>query len=358
MKISKGSIHLYFCFEVASEIALEKIERNQQVLGKSFVFSLLEYRRLTPKYIKYKTPPLMINLGTLRSGEEEFEVVAKIYDFGIITIKLILPLAATLENAASQSQKLVENKELQKIAESIAQKITRAIHYSLIKPYRELDWEDYTIFVVNETERKISAKDLLASYPQAIASILRSEKNLSEQETADALKNPLSYTPEDVVLVDWNATFIYDPQLSYDVLDALEYAVIELLELRTYDDLLDVVLDKAYDDVGHHKKQALFGLTPFSKILNRLYLIKVDVSSFIDKVENALKLVGDIYLARVYTAAANRFYLQNWKNSVKEKLNTVQNIYTMLQEETSNQRMLVLEIIIVLLFILDIILLF
>lgn len=358
MEITKGSVHLYFCFEVASEIALEKVERSQQVMGKSFVFSLLEYRRLTPKYIKYKTPPLLVNLGPLRSGDEEFEVIAKIYDFGVITIKLVLPIATTLDSVSYQSQKLVENKELQKSAESIAQKITHAIQYALVRPYRELEWEDYTVFIINNTEQQLPAKDVLSYYQRPIASILRSEQDLSEQEINDALKNPLSYTPQDLVLVDWNAAFIYDPQLSYDVLDALEYAVIELLELRTYDDLLDKVLDKAYDDVGQKRQQALWGLTPFGKTLKRLYRIKVDISSFIDKVENALKLVGDIYLARVYTAAANRFYLQNWKNSVKEKLNTVQNIYTMLQEEASNRRMLILEMIIVLLFIWDIILLF
>lgn len=358
MNIIKGSIHLYFCFEVASEIALDKIEQNQQVMGKSFVFSLLEYNRLTPKYIKYKIPPLLVNLGPLQVREYTFDVIAKIYDFGVITIKMIMPIADTLEGTALQSQQCIENKELQQTAEDIVRRINHAIQYALIKPYKELEWEDYCIFIINQFSEKITAKDLLGRQAKEIAAILRTEKNLSEQEITDAIKNPQSYTPHDILLADWNAAFIYDHQLTTDVLDVLEYAVIELLELRTYDDLLDKVLDKAYDDIGRHKRQKRLGLTPFEKTVNRLYRIKVDISSFIDKVENALKLVGDIYLARVYTAASNRFYLQNWKNSVKEKLNTVQNIYTMLQEDASNKRMLVLELIIVILFVLDIILLF
>ncbi|MBI4151747.1 hypothetical protein HY496_02145 [Candidatus Woesearchaeota archaeon] len=358
MNITKGSIHLYFCFEVASEIALEKVERSQQVMGKSFVFSLLEYRRLTPKYIKYKTPPLMVNVGSITIGGEDFEVIAKIYDFGVITIKFILPIAPTLDGVVVQSQKLVENSELQKNAEAIVRKVSRAIQYALVKPYSELEWEDYSIFVVNAVNQRLLAKDVPVRYRRPLAAILRSEQNLSDQEIADALKTPLSYTQNDLVLIDWNAAFIYEPEISYDVLDALEYAMIELLELRTYDNLLDVVLDQAYDDIGKGRKKVFFGLASFDKTLNRLYKIKVDISSFIDKVENALKLVGDIYLARVYTTAANRFHLQNWKNSVKEKLTTVQNIYTMLQEEAGNQRMLILEVIIVVLFILDIALYF
>ena len=299
MKITKGSINLYFCFEVASEIALEKIERNQQVMGKSFVFSLLEYRRLTPKYVKYKIPPLIINLGPLRIQEQDCKIIAKIYDFGVITIKIILPIAENLQEVALQSQLVVENKELQKTAEQIAKKIILAIRYALIKPFKELEWEDYSVFIVNQFEKEITGRELLTEEAKQIAAILRTEQNLSEQEITDALKNPVSYTPHDLVLADWNAAFIYDPQLTSDVLDVLEYAVIELLELRTYDDVLDMVLDKAYDDLSQHKKKALFGLTPFAKTLNRLYRIKVDISSFMDKVENALKLVGDIYLARV-----------------------------------------------------------
>ena len=120
--------------------------------------------------------------------------------------------------------------------------------------------------------------------------------------------------------------------------------------------MLDASLDKAHDDNGPKMREVFLGLIPFSRTLNHLYQIKVDISCFIDKVENALKLVGDIYLAKVYNAASARFYLQNWKNSVKEKLNTVQNIYTMLQEQASNRKMLVLEIIIVILFIFEILL--
>lgn len=358
MNISQGSIHLYFCFEVANEILLEKIEKNEKVLGKSFVFSPLEYRRLTPKYIQYKAPPLMVNLGLLKIGEYEFEIIAKIYNFGVITIKMLTPVTDNFEQLAKRSQELVENQDLRKTAEAIVRKITRAIHYALKRAYQELEWEDYTIFVVNRLKRPLTASDLTKRYSRQIASILRSELQLSEQEVADALKNPLSYTPRDLVLIDWNAAFVYDQQLSYDVLDVLEYAVIELLELRTYDDMLDESLDRSYDDISQRKRHSLLGLTTFRPTLDKLYQIKVDISSFIDKVENALKLVGDLYLAKVYNAAASRFYLGNWKNSVKEKLNTIQNIYTMLQEQASNQQMLILEIIIVFLFILDILMYF
>ncbi len=196
----KGSIQLYFCFEVANEILLEKIEKNQKVLGKSFVFSLLEYRRLTPKYIKYKTPPLMVNLGFLKIGNNEFEIIAKIYEFGVVTIKMILPIATTIDDIVRQSKDFVENKEIQRNAEAIAQKVKRAIHYALVRPYQELEWEDYSIFIINDIERPLLAKDFLNQYSRQIASILRSEENLSEQEITDAIKNPQSYTPQDLLL--------------------------------------------------------------------------------------------------------------------------------------------------------------
>jgi hypothetical protein len=130
-----------------------------------------------------------------------------------------------------------------------------------------------------------------------------------------------------------------------------------LLELRTYDALLDRVLDRAYDDL--EKKPSLLTLRPFSSspIIDYLSEMKLDVSEVIEKVTNSLKLIGDPYLARVYTVAATRFGLAAWQASVHQKLATVESLYELLYERTQARQLLVLELLIVVLFVLDILLL-
>lgn len=74
-----------------------------------------------------------------------------------------------------------------------------------------------------------------------------------------------------------------------------------------------------------------------------------------DKTENALKIAGDVYAARLFALSAARLGLDHWKASVKEKLQTVDDIYHFAVEQTAMARGEVLEITIVLLIVLEIV---
>jgi uncharacterized Rmd1/YagE family protein len=66
-------------------------------------------------------------------------------------------------------------------------------------------------------------------------------------------------------------------------------------------------------------------------------------------VTNALKLLGDQYLARVYRASSQRYRLNEWNATLLRKLETIETIYDKVQDESNGLRMEVLEWIIVLL---------
>jgi len=65
-----------------------------------------------------------------------------------------------------------------------------------------------------------------------------------------------------------------------------------------------------------------------SSVLDRLSRMKLDISEVIDRLENYLKLIGDLYLAKVYQAASSRFYLDRWKLAVREKHSVIESLYT------------------------------
>jgi transcription termination factor NusB len=167
----------------------------------------------------------------------------------------------------------------------------------------------------------------------------------------------LSYFPDDLAIVDWNSAFIYDPRMSWDTLDVLEYANIELLELRTYDSVLDNELDKAYDKMKV-KRWKLPLLSPFSSAIQKLEETRLEVTEVTEKVENALKLVGDQYLASVYNTAVEALFLNEWKMGVKDKLEIIDDFYSTLYNKVQTERMLVLDILIVLLIVLEILIAF
>jgi hypothetical protein len=356
MLIKKGYAMLYYCFDVGEEIELSKLEK---ILGKKTEKFLLSFKRLTPAYIQYKVPPLFVRLGKydVKTNDMIIDMTcdAKIYDFGIVVIRFTVPITGSFANMKKLSYELSGNVVIEKLAISQLKDIVNEIFTAIIKPREKLgeDWEDYIIFLVQELDKEVNTEILLKKCGREIANILRPEKGLGKEELDDSLKYCLSYYKNDLTVIDWNSAFVYDPTKSYDVPDVIEYAVIELLELRVYDSLLDEILDRAYDDLTKEG----FKIFPFSRTLQKLSQIKLDISEVIEKVENSLKLIGDLYLAKVYAAASTRLYLDKWKSNVRYKLAALETLYSVEWDRAQTRRTVILEAMIVLLFIVDLILL-
>jgi hypothetical protein len=79
----------------------------------------------------------------------------------------------------------------------------------------------------------------------------------------------------------------------------------------------------------------------------------VDVNELTDRMENAVKLVGDVYSARLFSLAGARLGLDAWKKNVEEKLKTLDEIYRFGVEQTNTSQGNLLELVIVLILILE-----
>lgn len=357
MQVRQGTLMLYYCYDVSDEIQLKQVE---SILGQKPEISKLVSERV-PSYVQYRIAPLLVRLGEqeLTVGGRKLKAVAeaKLYHFGVITVRFWLPITGPLKAVEKLVTALSAKPEFEKLARRQLKGVLLEIRDAMINAHKPNFWEDYIIVNVARFDHEIGGLELLKKAGSEIAGILCCDTNrLSEQETADALKTPLSYYEDELVLIDWNATFIYNPRVSYDVADVVEFALISSLELRMYDSLLDRALDRAYGDIAVGEKKT-FSLSPFGRTIKSLTEIKLEVSEMTDKVEHALKIVGDVYLAKVYTTAARCFWLENWKSSVKDKLTTIESTYKVLHDRTNARMMTILEVMIVALFVLDLILL-
>src|SRR5207247_803539 len=83
--------------------------------------------------------------------------------------------------------------------------------------------------------------------------------------------------------------------------------------------------------------------------LRRLARLQLDGAILFEQVTNALKLVGDQYLARVYSLASRRFHLGEWDASITRKLQTIDSIYAKMADRAASRRMEILEWIIIVL---------
>jgi hypothetical protein len=168
------------------------------------------------------------------------------------------------------------------------------------------------------------------------------------------LQHRFSYTPRDLAVVDWNSAFVYEPSGSRDIPDVLEICNAQLLELRYYDDLLDAELNRTYDEVARRRKSRI-GLfrSPYRELERRTSATLLEMSEFIERVENSLKIIGDFYLARVYEAALRRLRVKAWQQSVTRKQQMLAELYQLLKGEVDTARSLTLEFTIVLLIVIE-----
>jgi hypothetical protein len=151
-----------------------------------------------------------------------------------------------------------------------------------------------------------------------------------------------------MTIVDWHAAVVIDRQ-GEDVRSVLEFANVELLEMRYLDQRLDDALDHAYETLLRRRWRPLDVFGSYRADLRRIARLQVDSAVLFEGVNNALKLLGDQYLARVYRIVSQRFHLTEWDASILRKLQTLESIYEKVADQATAHRMEVLEWIIIIL---------
>jgi hypothetical protein len=90
----------------------------------------------------------------------------------------------------------------------------------LKKPSIYKDYEDYTIIYIQSFNRNLKSFEILREID--LAKLLLGEKyHLSEQIENNLLRNKFSYSDEDLIVLNWDSCFIYEPDGIMDVPDLL-----------------------------------------------------------------------------------------------------------------------------------------
>jgi hypothetical protein len=350
LQVRTGTCYALFAYEVGLAIDLDLCAHTISALTQR---ERLRHKRRAPEYFDYRPAPLRITqdahnlvVGPYRAADG---VDLVLYDFGAISVAYSIPLAGPLLHLVQLSETLYDNALLREDARRRVTQLLDAIAGAVTKPHVTDFVETYVIFQIEEFTEPCAAHDLCAIYGDTVARILRSERNtLSADEIRDATTHHISYGENDIAIIDWDATLLFEREAE-DVRAVLEFANVELLEMRYLDQQLDDALDEAYQALLRHTwhKLRLPGSTRTD--LRRVARLQVDNAILFEGVNNALKLLGDQYLARVYRMASIRFHLAEWDTSILRKLETLASIYEKMSDAASNWRLEVLEWIIIIL---------
>ncbi len=348
-------------YELAYEIDLKQAEALWAGQERP-ASSRARLQATPPKAMSFGVPPLTVPLPPMilegADGRWPASMTARLFDFGVVSLSL------RVEAPAGPWEGFVGHCNAIALAADpdnplwarAAGEVQRIFGPALRRPINWLIHEDYLLAVVTAFGENLSAASLQERVD--LARLLSGENaRLSEGARADLLRARFSYFPNDLVALSWDRALIVEPRGDTDVADVLEVANAQLLEMRYYDELLDFELPRMYERVSSARGAAAWlSARRYARLARQFTTLVAEVTELTEKVDNALQVTEDVYLARVYAAALELFRVPRLNAAVDRKLAIIRDIYTALYDEASDSRSAVMEIAIVGLIVAEIVL--
>lgn len=191
---------------------------------------------------------------------------------------------------------------------------------------------------------------ILDQYAGRIAALLKSEKlELDDKEVEHTLSHQFKYAKDEIMVIDWDGAFLFDPIGEFgQALELLELANYQLLRYRILDLNLDENFSSAYKLIQQESSGMFsrwFRIQKVNQAFKDVIKIRAQSIADFDAVERDIKLIGDWYSARVFELLAKKFRLENWRRTIKEKLESLEDVYSIVSENLGVSRMQTLELI-------------
>jgi hypothetical protein len=291
-------------------------------------------------------------------GEVAGDAEATVFDFGGVSAAVRVPLECSPDALLEIASGLADPASLvAAVREALV-----PLHSRLLPAIQQPEWtdlnEEYFVFEFSRRASLPPAAELLSSHALWLANLVRLEREpLSEEEIAESLRLRLSYTRDDLLIPEWSAAFLLDDDCE-EILEVIEFANLQLLEFRFLDQRIDERLAEAYGLIHPLTRRSLPFWRTHARALRRLGDLKIDANDVFERTSNALKLLGDQYLARLYRRFALRFHLDDWGQSIRRTLEVAEDVYRVLSSQSATYRTELLEIIIIALIAFEIVMAF
>ncbi|MCE2942560.1 MAG: hypothetical protein ACK53A_09575 [Gemmatimonadota bacterium] len=357
-----GAAVLYRLYDIGWEIDLARAEE----LLRSRAPARARPERGEGATLRIPNPPVTVGLGTERleladGSSHDVEVSARLFDFGVASLRLSVPVPSgatwaaftqfgrALHAAPAAIALLDDHRRL------LAERIAGAVERPHVAPVIE----DYIVFRLHA----VTSPDGTLCPPAALADdalvplLLDESRPLSEAARRELLPHRFSYYADDLAVVTWDNALVLEPSRDDDTVSyILEFANAQLLELRWYDSRLEAELQAVLERSARARGRGISRLFTrrYGDLLEDLQQLVGDATEITERVDNALKVTDDVYLARIYGAALEVFRGKAWRAGVDRKVAILRETYAMLNAETQTTRGELLEVAIVVLILAEI----
>jgi hypothetical protein len=192
-------------------------------------------------------------------------------------------------------------------------------------------FEEYTILLVQEA--KPAPDKWIEKNSFAIANFIRSQREvLDREEVSEILTSRARYSGQELTLIDWEGAVIIAPNADYQSdIALLKIGNYQLLRYRMLDRSVEEMLDKINERFFQKRRRP----RPTRGLVRQIAEHRLEVMLDFERAEQNLLLIGDWYTAKLYEVIQNELYLKDWKESVRTKLDNLENIVETIQENLS-----------------------
>lgn len=189
-------------------------------------------------------------------------------------------------------------------------------------------FEEYVILLLAKTHP--TPEKYIEKNAAQIGRFIRSQREVLDQtELEQILISRIRYSTQDLTLVDWEGAVIIAANGDFQSdIELLKIGNYQLLRYRMLDQSIEDLLDRINESFFVNKRRP----RPTRGAIRDIVQHRLEVMLDFERTDQNLLLIGDWYTAKLYTAIRDEFYLEEWKNTIRSKLDNLEGIVQTIQE--------------------------
>ena len=241
----------------------------------------------------------------------------QVYDGLIQSAECTFALADALSSAALQTKSRIQATLRARLTQGLTEATGMIEEYSVLLLQRISDTPDQYI------EQNAAA----------LARFMRSHREIFDRtEIDEILSSRVRYSERDLTLIDWEGAIVIAPEGDFQSdVELMKIGNYQLLRYR----LLDETIERSLRTVSQHLQEGSRpSLLPSRSkgVLRQAIEQRLSLLLDFEKIDQSLLLIGDWYTAKLYHIITDEFYLDEWKNTIKGKLESLESITQIVQD--------------------------
>jgi hypothetical protein len=187
-------------------------------------------------------------------------------------------------------------------------------------------FEEYVILLLTKTSP--TPDRFIEKNAVQIGRFIRSQREVLDQPELEQIVNSrIRYSTQDLTLVDWEGAVIIAANGDFQSdIELFKIGNYQLLRYRMLDQVLEDLIDNINDSFIVNETR------PTRGTIRKIVKHRLEVMLDFERAEQNLLLIGDWYTAKLYTTIRDEFYLEEWKNNIRSKLDNLEGIVETIQE--------------------------